>query len=382
MKILQKIVTVSLSGLVALAMNAAALTSDIKGDENLIFFNTDAYKDAATGEWIVPVHGWVFELESAWLRKRAFAAAINTTYGYALNEATADIFERRTGLLIADNERNKRVVVRFGDMSFALPPSAPNGHFYQELRWSEAQMAQLIKNIETVNQPGAGASLAKPNRLRFSAVLNHGDTRSFDGEVRLVPAAGISVISDIDDTIKITQVTSTADMINATFYQPFAAVPDINTVYQHWSQQGKAVHFISSSPWQLYPELEGFARDEGFPWASYYLKQVRFRDTTFFNLFKSSTTTKPGQIETLLTRYPNREFILVGDSGEHDPEIYAHIRQQYPKRIRKIFIRNVTQASLNDTRFASLTQQLPDNCMQLFADALALYDPGTACLAE
>ncbi|KAI8145503.1 hypothetical protein BJV82DRAFT_511587 [Fennellomyces sp. T-0311] len=56
---------------------------------------------------------------------------------------------------------------------------------------------------------------------------------------------------------------------------------------------------------------------------------------------------KPGQhkldtIPQILQDFPNRKFILVGDSGERDPEIYQHLYKQYPNQIIKIFIHDVT----------------------------------------
>jgi phosphatidate phosphatase APP1 len=47
------------------------------------------------------------------------------------------------------------------------------------------------------------------------------------------------------------------------------------------------------------------------------------------------------QIEPLLALYPHLPFILIGDSGQRDPEIYLEVVKKYPKRIRVIYIRNV-----------------------------------------
>jgi phosphatidate phosphatase APP1 len=51
------------------------------------------------------------------------------------------------------------------------------------------------------------------------------------------------------------------------------------------------------------------------------------------------------QIEPLLKTYPMRKFILIGDSGEKDPEIYAELSRRYPGRIEQIWIRNVNDAN-------------------------------------
>jgi phosphatidate phosphatase APP1 len=47
-------------------------------------------------------------------------------------------------------------------------------------------------------------------------------------------------------------------------------------------------------------------------------------------------------IRTLLATYPELPFILIGDSGEKDPEIYRKVVREHPDRIRAIYIRDVS----------------------------------------
>lgn len=46
-------------------------------------------------------------------------------------------------------------------------------------------------------------------------------------------------------------------------------------------------------------------------------------------------------IENILKDFPKRKYVLVGDSGEKDAEVYAQIAQKYPEQIVAICIRNV-----------------------------------------
>jgi phosphatidate phosphatase APP1 len=87
------------------------------------------------------------------------------------------------------------------------------------------------------------------------------------------------------------------------------------------------------------------------------------------NLFASSLETKPPQIIAIIKRYPERKFILVGDSGEKDPEVYAQIQQMFPQQIKKILIRNVTAESADNDRFQSLFKKLSPHIWQLFNEA-------------
>jgi phosphatidate phosphatase APP1 len=90
------------------------------------------------------------------------------------------------------------------------------------------------------------------------------------------------------------------------------------------------------------------------------------------NLFKDGTKTKPPQIIALLRAYPKRKFILIGDSGEKDPETYAPLLRKYPKQISKIYIRNVTNARRNDARFAKVFAGISASKWRLFTDPSTL----------
>lgn len=337
-----------------LSMNvwAETMQSNIKKDENIVFFRTEAAYLPESKAWQVPVHGWVYEEEKSWFRKNAFSRAMERKYGLTLDDDNSVFFGRRTGLLIADNERNKSVVIELGGQQYKMPKSEANGHFKGEITISQAQAVKLSED----------------DVLEFAAALPEGDEREFSGEFRLLEPGGRSVISDIDDTVKITGVTQKKDLLDNTFYREFAAVPGMAALYRDWAADGWDIHFISSSPWQLYPELVTFAEVNDFPWASFFLKSIRFKDTTILNLFKEGSITKPIQITGLMERFPHRHFILVGDSGEQDPEAYTLMKEQFPERIGAIYIRNVTDETIDNERFSALTERLPESSMFLFDD--------------
>ena len=146
-------------------------------------------------------------------------------------------------------------------------------------------------------------------------------------------------------------------------------------LYRRWSGEGVAFHYVSSSPWQLYEPLDEFLAGSGFPWSTFSLKPVRFRDETLLDLFKKGTETKPRAIEAILDRYPARQFVLVGDSGEQDPEVYAAMMRRRPDQIAKVYIRNVTQESADNARFTTLFADIDRNRWQLFDDPKSLAIP-------
>ena len=102
---------------------------------------------------------------------------------------------------------------------------------------------------------------------------------------------------------------------------------------------------------------------------------MRFRDETLLDLFKKGTETKPAVIEKILATYPGRKFVLVGDSGEHDPEVYAALLRKFPDRVLKVFIRNVTQETADNERFADVFENIDEDRWHLFNDPRDLRFP-------
>lgn len=324
--------------------------SDVKQDEHLVFFSTAAWLDEDKATWHIPIHAWIYEPQDSVVRKSIFTSVLKSKYGLETTPETEKNYRQRTNLLIADNERGKNLVIRIAGRDITLPASKENGHVFTILK--------LPAEVVT--------AFSKQQHLHFFAVTKPDDERHFEGDVQLVPPLGISVISDIDDTIKVSNVTDHKQLFDNTFFRDFREVPDMPDLYQQLHDRGVTIHFVSSSPWQLYAPLQKFTRHAGFPWATMSLKAVRFRDETLFNLFKKGTETKPEQIEPLLQRYTKRQFILIGDSGEQDPEVYGDIARRYPSQIQRILIRNVDHRTTEDARYQLAFKDIPKQQWQLF----------------
>ncbi len=324
--------------------------SDIKPDEQVVFFNTAGWLDAEKKHWNIPIHGWIYEPADSTIRKGIFATLLESRYELSLTDDNEQNFRRRTNLMIADNERGKELVIRIAGRDVVLPVSKENGHINTTLK------IPLTLVNATANQ----------GRIAYFAVMQPGDNRQFEGRVQLVPRQGISIISDIDDTVKETHVSDHKQLFANTFYNDFRAIPGMAELYQHLALQGAKFHFVSSSPWQLYDPLQEFLRNSHFPWATMNLKMVRFRDETLFNLFKKGTETKPGQIIPILQRYPEHRFLLIGDNGEQDPEVYAEISRRYSSQISHILIRNIDNSQADDVRYKKAFKGIAREKWQLF----------------
>ncbi len=332
--------------------------SQVKTDETVVFFRTSGWFDSAAGEWVLPIHGWIYEPEEDSTLRRTLVQGIAQAAGIDAESADSPRFERRLRLFLVDNERGKRLSVRIAGGTHALEPSAANGHFRGEVRLSEDRLAAL--GIE----PGEW--------LEYALVLEKEDERSFGGAVQLVGPEGISVISDIDDTIKISHVTDKRALVRCTFLEEFQAVPGMANLYARWADAGAVFHYVSASPWQLYPELETFRSREAFPPGSYHMKSVRLKDSTVADLLASPLEYKPPILRDLLERYPGRRFILVGDSGEKDPEVYGALAREFPEQVRWILIRRVDSQDAASLRYQQAFADIPPEKWRLFDDPAEL----------
>ena len=65
------------------------------------------------------------------------------------------------------------------------------------------------------------------------------------------------------------------------------------------------------------------------------------------------------KISAIIKRYPKHRFLLIGDSGEHDPEVYAKLYKQFPNNIQSIWIRYVEGSDISKQRLATSFKSVP-----------------------
>ena len=156
-------------------------------------------------------------------------------------------------------------------------------------------------------------------------------------EVR-VPShdATFGVISDVDDTILETGVERVGRMIRQTITGSAltrTCFPGAAQLYADLAAGTNPVFYVSSSPWNLHSFLVAFIRHHGFPTGP-----VLLRDLLGTSAGREQ---KPGRIQEILDLHPRLRFVLIGDSGEKDPEIYAAVARANPGRILAIYVREV-----------------------------------------
>lgn len=171
----------------------------------------------------------------------------------------------------------------------------------------------------------------------------------FKGEV-LIPSQDLKygIISDIDDTILHTGLTSRFKwaVVKNTFFKsaekriPLEGAPDFYQKLQDGKsgKESNPLFYVSHSPWNLYHYLEVFLETNNFPKGPILLRDFV---NPFAKKYKAEKPQKQTEIINILNTYPTMPFILIGDSGQHDPDIYIEIAESNPERILAIYLRDV-----------------------------------------
>ena len=190
------------------------------------------------------------------------------------------------------------------------------------------------------------------------------------------PTATFGVVSDMDDTVLQSEVTSflrAARMVlleNALTRLPFPGVAAFYRALDRGATGAEAnpIFYVSSSPWNLYDVIDGFLSAQKIPTGPLLL-----RDWDFGRLNERHARHKGTVIREIFDTYPALPFLLVGDSGQEDPEIYTELVREHPERVRAVYIRNVAPNAERTERIQRLAREVADagSTLVLADDTLA-----------
>jgi phosphatidate phosphatase APP1 len=226
--------------------------------------------------------------------------------------------------LVSDEHVGATVNVRVGDGS-----------------WSTVTDAEGFFRLEA-GFPHAPA----PGWQRIDATF---DNRRESGAMLVVPPGNdAGIISDIDDTILVSNVGHKPSLLANTFLlNPLQrrAVPGAAAAYRRLAARNAVpeaapVFYLSASPRQLSASISQFLEHNEFPRGVLITKRVA--DGPGNEPLTDQGAYKSAHIEDIFTRLPRVRFTLIGDDGESDPEIYESIRRRFPARVTAIWIRRVS----------------------------------------
>lgn len=192
--------------------------------------------------------------------------------------------------------------------------------------------------------------------LLDEVVENQGSVVAEERVLMVSVGRPFGIISDIDDTIMVSHSTNTAKKLKLMLFKnahtrvPFEGVAAFYRALQKGSAQHQGLNplfYVSSSEWNLYDLLDDFMAFRNIPAGPFMLQEL---EHSIFHFWKSGGGThehKLKKILFLLSFFKDLDFILIGDSGQRDPELYLKAARQAPGRIKAVYIRSIGKAHKN-----------------------------------
>jgi phosphatidate phosphatase APP1 len=278
-------------------------------------------------------------------------------FGIDPEQAKLEIFKERITHILVDGKGGEPCDIEIAGVSTKSSKSDDHGFF------GFGQLPIAMQPAKFKSESSGGDAFW----VSYTARSKDNGAQPFAGRSRLLRQEGAIVVSDIDDTIKDSNVPNVRELLLNTFFRRFNRTPGMLETYQAWEKKNATFIYLSNSPYQLYEPLRDYLQGEQhYPEGAYYMCQVgaealandlagRLKIDTTVGLTENP---KKHNLIPILEAFPNRKFILVGDSTERDAEIYVDLYEGtnfpgkfpapaggYKKQIKKIYIRDVKNSS-------------------------------------
>ena len=288
--------------------------------------------------WQLHLHGRVVRPWTMSLLDRAFIDCVGflgsrgfTSHARAMSKQL--LYERLRLLFSSPQSHQRRLVINVnGETHLLHHATDDHGHFREIICVSDPELLLqgFVEYEAEDHRSDDKKNVAAPNK----------------GRARLISPRGITVISDIDDCIKVTDTCHKLEAMKNTLLREFVPVPLMNTAYANWHRRSPSVafHYVSASPAQLFQALNAFLRETGFPEGHIKLRKMGFCNLSLLRFLRHGAEGyKVRSVARIVRMFPDRRFVLVGDGGQTDPEEYAKLARLFPNQICSIFIRDYSR---------------------------------------
>ena len=177
--------------------------------------------------------------------------------------------------------------------------------------------------------------------------------------------SGFTVVSDVDDTIKLTEVTNRSAQLRNTFLETFKPVPQVAEVSRVCAADpGVRFCYLWADPWQRFVPLSEFIQTNQFPAGALLLREFCWKDKSCFNLF-----TRPNVYRGLARSRFCCGVSRDGVSCWWAMRASARLARRNPEQIVRIAIRDMTGATAQVQRYEILKRDLSVDLWRVFNDA-------------
>ncbi|KAI0025714.1 hypothetical protein F4780DRAFT_222047 [Xylariomycetidae sp. FL0641] len=317
--------------------------------------NIPAYANWTDEGWNVRVHGNVYKQPSI-SREKLDDLANDFLIGTDLSdlpESQQDQARNLTSEIYVVQQPDVNVTITFvhdvdirpdasggvinakgGDQWHTLPyKTTPEGDFGTFL---------LLQNTSSTN----GSYLMAGNATQSIQALNMyaNGTDTGNATAYLVPPTGFTIVSDIDDILRVTKIYEPTEGLLNSFARPFTAWQDMPDIYANWSSSISDLHFhyLTTTPEQVTRNYMDFIF-KTYPLGSFDTRPLNFSD------LDATLAIRKHLLEMVFETFPQRKFVLMADTSNSDVmKDYPLMAKQYPDQVQCIFLRNTTATDDGD----------------------------------
>lgn len=308
--------------------------------------NLPPYANWTDAGWNVRFHGNVYKqpnISNDTLDKLANVFLVGTSI-QQLNTTEQDEARNVTAEIFVVQQGNQTVQMNLEP--YPSQGSNPQSGGKQNLTLSYPTTPQGDFDVFLPIDNTTGALLAgnETNRTQRLSVFANGSDLG-NATAYLVPPTGLTVINDIDDILRVTQIYLPANGILNSFAKPYVPWLNMPEIYANWSQSIPTMHFhyLTTTPEQITRNYMQFIYDY-YPDGSFDTRPLNFSDVD------ATLSIRKFLLDKIFQTFPQRKFILVADTSNSDVmRDYPEMAKQYPGQVQCIFLRNTS--ATDDDKF-------------------------------
>lgn len=169
-------------------------------------------------------------------------------------------------------------------------------------------------------------------------------TTSGNATAYLVPSKGYTIISDIDDILRITKIYVPKEGLLNSFARPYVPWMNMPEIYANWSASIPNFHFhyLTTTPEQATRNYMDYIY-KTYPLGSFDTRPLNFSDVS------ATLSIRRFLLDKIFQTFPERKFVLMGDTTNSDVmKDYPQLAKDYPNQVACIFLRNTTSTDPTD----------------------------------
>ena len=160
----------------------------------------------------------------------------------------------------------------------------------------------------------------------------------------LVPNEGLTIVSDIDDILRVTKIYQPKEGLLNSFARPFKPWENMPEIYANWAETVPDLHFhyLTTTPEQATRTYMQYIYST-YPSGSFDTRPLNFSDIS------ATLAIRKYLLERVFETFPNRKFILVADTSNSDVmKDYPALVKEFPGQVQCILLRNTSATDSSD----------------------------------